>query len=64
MRALGPVILLYGHGTELLSVTLFHLWQRGEPGTVCALSLVLLVIFLIALGAARLLGAAGVHDQR
>jgi iron(III) transport system permease protein len=64
MRALGPVILLYGHGTELLSVTLFHLWQRGEPGTVCALSMVLLAIFLLALGAARLIGATGVQDQR
>ncbi len=64
MRALGPVILLYGHGTELLSITIFHLWQRGEPGTVCALSMVLLAIFLIALGAARLMGATGVHDQR
>jgi len=65
MRALGPVILLYGHGTELLSITIFHLWQRGEPGgTVCALSIVLLAIFLIALGAARLMGATGVHDQR
>jgi len=64
MRALGPVILLYGHGTELLSITIFHLWQRGEPGTVCALSMVLLAIFLIALGAARLMGATGIHDQR
>lgn len=57
IRALGAVILLYGHGTELLSVTIFHYWQRGEPGTVCALSLVLLVIILLALAAARLLGA-------
>ena len=62
IRTLGPVILLYGHGTELLSVTLFHYWQRGEPGTVCALSLVLLVIILVALGLARLLGAK-VADQ-
>jgi iron(III) transport system permease protein len=57
MRALGPVILLYGHGTELLSVTIFHYWQRGEPGTVCALSLVLLVLILLGLGGAKWLGA-------
>ena len=62
IRTLGPVILLYGHGTELLSVTLFHYWQRGEPGTVCALSLVLMVIILVSLGLARLLGAK-VADQ-
>jgi len=62
IRSLGPVILLYGHGTELLSVTLFHYWQRGEPGTVCALSLVLMVIILVSLGLARLLGAK-VADQ-
>jgi iron(III) transport system permease protein len=62
IRTLGPVILLYGHGTELLPVTLFHYWQRGEPGTVCALSLVLMVIILVSLGLARLLGAK-VADQ-
>ncbi|MGH7847324.1 MAG: ABC transporter permease [Candidatus Binatia bacterium] len=58
VRSLGPVILLYGHGTELLSVTIFHYWQQGEPGTVCALSLLLLVIILVPLVAARALGAA------
>jgi iron(III) transport system permease protein len=58
IRALGPVVLLYGHGTELLSVAIFLYWQRGEPGTVCALSLVLMVIILLALGVARLLGTA------
>jgi iron(III) transport system permease protein len=64
MRSLGPVILLYGHGTELLSITIFHLWQRGEPGAVCALSLVLLAIILLALGALRLLGGPGINEQR
>jgi len=64
IRTLGTVILLYGHGTELLSVTIFHYWQRGEPGTVCALSLVLLVIILLALAAARLLGARVAETDR
>jgi ABC-type Fe3+ transport system permease subunit len=58
------VILLYGHGTELLSIAVFLYWQRGEPGTVCALSLVLMVIILLALGAARLLGSTRVDQGR
>jgi iron(III) transport system permease protein len=64
IRSLGPVILLYGHGTELLSVTIFLYWQRGEPGTVCALSLVLLFVVLLALGIARLLGVTRIDHGR
>jgi len=57
VRSLGPVVLLYGHGTELLSVTMFLYWLRGDLGAVCALSLVLLVIILVPLIVARLLTA-------
>jgi iron(III) transport system permease protein len=64
IRLLGPVILLYGHGTELLSVAIFLYWQRGEPGTVCALSLILLVIILVPLAVARLFGATRAEQGR
>ena len=57
-RALGSVILLSGHGTELLAVTIFLYWQRGEPGTVSALSLMLLVMIVLPLIVVRLLGAS------
>jgi iron(III) transport system permease protein len=64
IRSLGPVILLYGHGTELLSVAIFLYWQRGEPGTVCALSLILLIIIVVPLTAARAFAAARADQGR
>ena len=61
-RSLSSVILLAGHGRELLSVVLFRYAQGGEMEKVAAASMVLLVISIAGLGLARCLGAFGVRE--
>jgi iron(III) transport system permease protein len=47
MRELSASILLYGVGSEVLSVVMFKMWQNGEAGQVSVIGLfmILLVIF-------------------
>jgi ABC-type Fe3+ transport system permease subunit len=61
-RSLSSVILLAGHGRELLSVVLFTYTQSGEMEKVTAASMVLLSISVAGLGLARRLGAFGVRE--
>jgi iron(III) transport system permease protein len=61
-RSVSSVILLAGHGTELLSVVLFKHTQAGEMETVAAASMVLLLISVAGLVLARRLGAFGVRE--
>jgi iron(III) transport system permease protein len=61
-RSLSSVILLAGHGRELLSVALFRYTQNGEMETVSAASMVLLLISVGGLVLARRFGAFGVRE--
>jgi iron(III) transport system permease protein len=61
-RSLSSVILLAGHGRELLSVALFRYTQNGEMETVSAASMVLLLISVAGLVLARRFGAFGVRE--
>ena len=61
-RSVSSVILLAGHGRELLSVVLFKHTQAGEMEIVAAASMVLLALNVIGLVVARRLGAFGVRD--
>jgi iron(III) transport system permease protein len=57
VRELGATILLYGQGTETISVALVLLAERS-PGYVAALAMIQLVLLLAAFGAFRLSGAS------
>lgn len=59
LRELSASVLLYTPKQVVLSVALFDLWASGDIGYLAALSVLMIVIAVAALGVLRWLGAAG-----
>jgi iron(III) transport system permease protein len=57
LRELSTSILLYGHGTEVLSIVVYDLWENGEYPTVCALGIIMIIILVILAYVASKVGA-------
>jgi len=57
LRELSTSILLYGHGTEVLSIIVYDLWENGEYPTVCALGIIMITILVILAYVANKMGA-------
>ncbi len=47
LRELSTSILLYAHGSEVLSIVVFDLWQNGQYTTVCALGNMMVVLLVL-----------------
>lgn len=47
LRELSTSILLYGHGSEVLSIVVFQLWEDGEYPSLCALGIVMIAILIL-----------------
>jgi len=48
LRELSTSILLYGHGSEVLSIVVFQLWEDGEYPSLCALGMVMISILILS----------------
>ena len=55
IREMSASILLYGYGTEVLSVAMFSIWESGNLAQATALGVMMTLIVLTLAGAARLL---------
>ena len=57
LRELSTSILLYGQGSEVLSIVVFDLWEGGEYPALCALGFVMVLILVILAFIANKVGA-------
>lgn len=57
LRELSTSILLYGHGTEVLSIVVFDLWESGEYPALCALGIMMTILLILLAFVANKLGA-------
>ncbi|MEE9464027.1 MAG: iron ABC transporter permease, partial [Candidatus Neomarinimicrobiota bacterium] len=57
LRELSTSILLYSHGTEVLSIMVFDLWESGEYPALCALGVMMTVLLIILAFVANMVGA-------
>ena len=64
LRELSASVLLYTPKQVVLSVALFDLWASGDIGYLAALSVLMIVVAVAALGALRWLGAGGPGMER
>jgi iron(III) transport system permease protein len=64
LRELSASVLLYTPKQVVLSVALFDLWASGDIGYLAALSVLMIVVAVAALGALRWLGADGPRLER
>ncbi|WP_225753476.1 iron ABC transporter permease [Actinotalea sp. Marseille-Q4924] len=63
IRELSSSILLYSHGSRVLSVSIWELWENGETGVLAALGVVMVVALMILVAIAYKVGARiGVRD--
>jgi iron(III) transport system permease protein len=56
LRELSTSILLYGHGSEVLSIVIFQLWNDGEYPTVCALGIVMVLLLIVLAVVSNMIG--------
>jgi len=57
LRELSTSILLYSHGTEVLSIVVFDLWESGEYPALCALGVMMTILLIMLAFVANLVGA-------
>jgi iron(III) transport system permease protein len=57
LRELSTSILLYGHGSEVLSIVIFQLWNDGEYPTVCALGIVMVMLLIFLAVVSNMIGS-------
>jgi iron(III) transport system permease protein len=57
LRELSTSILLYGHGSEVLSIVVFDLWEGGEYPALCALGMMMVAILVVLAFVANKVGA-------
>jgi len=57
LRELSTSILLYGQGSEVLSIVVFDLWESGEYPALCALGFVMVLILVVLAFIANKVGA-------
>ncbi|MCJ7772956.1 MAG: iron ABC transporter permease [Desulfobacterales bacterium] len=56
LRELSTSILLYGHGSEVLSIVVMQLWSDGEYQTVCALGIVMILLLALLAVVSNMIG--------
>ncbi|MFC1814901.1 ABC transporter permease [Thermodesulfobacteriota bacterium] len=56
LRELSTSILLYGYGSEVLSIVVFDLWESGEYPALCALGVMMTILLIILAFVANLVG--------
>ena len=57
LRELSTSILLYGYGSEVLSIVVFDLWEGGEYPALCALGMMMVGILIVLAYGANKVGA-------
>ena len=57
LRELSTSILLFNHGTEVLSIVIFDLWEGGDYPGLCALGIMMTVLLIILAFLANKIGA-------
>jgi len=57
LRELSTSILLYSHGTEVLSIEVYDLWESGEYPALCALGIMMTVLLILLAFVANKIGA-------
>lgn len=57
LRELSTSILLYSHGSEVLSIVVFDLWEAGQYPQLCALGIIMIAILVILAVLANKVGA-------
>ncbi len=57
LRELSTSILLYGYGSEVLSIVVFDLWEGGQYPTLCALGMMMIAFLVILAFVANKVGA-------
>ncbi|MFC1816935.1 ABC transporter permease [Thermodesulfobacteriota bacterium] len=57
LRELSTSILLYGYGSEVLSIVVFDLWEKGEYPSLCALGIMMITLLALLAVAANKVGA-------
>jgi len=61
LRELSTSILLYGYGSEVLSIVVFDLWEGGQYPTLCALGMMMIAfLVLLAFGANKVGAKIGI----
>lgn len=56
VRELGASLLLYTQGTEVLSISIWQLWEAGRTADVAALGVLIILALVTLVGVARLVG--------
>lgn len=56
LRELSTSVLLYGHGSEVLSIIVFELWNDGEYPTVCAMGIVMILLLVLLAVVSNMIG--------
>ena len=57
LRELSTSILLYGYGSEVLSIVVFDLWEGGQYPTLCALGMMMVVLLILLAYVSNKIGA-------
>jgi iron(III) transport system permease protein len=57
LRELSTSILLYGFGSEVLSIVVFDLWESGQYPALCALGIIMTLILILLAFIANKVGA-------
>ena len=57
LRELSTSILLYGFGSEVLSIVIFDLWESGQYPALCALGIIMTLMLILLAFAANKVGA-------
>jgi iron(III) transport system permease protein len=57
LRELSTSILLYGFGSEVLSIVVFDLWESGQYPALCALGIIMTIILILLAFIANKVGA-------
>ena len=57
LRELSTSILLYAHGSEVLSIVVFDLWEGGQYPTLCALGMIMVILLILLAYTANKIGA-------
>ena len=56
IRELSSAILLYSPGTEVVSVTIWELWQNGQAVELSALGVMMILVLLVVVALAQFFG--------
>jgi iron(III) transport system permease protein len=57
LRELSTSILLYGYGSEVLSIVIFDLWEAGQYPPLCALGVIMVILLILLAYVSNKVGA-------